>query len=175
MNQSEQETQRIGLAMIIIAIVIALAMFSLYFQDAIEKQYNPNQSIDSHYNNQNQAEVILQRNRSGHYVGTGLINKTPAVFLLDTGATYVAIPENIAQKFQLKKGRQIQLSTANGRSIGYQTLINELSIGKINLYNIKAIITPNLEEILLGMSALKQLSFTQQGKQLTIKQTLTLN
>jgi len=94
------------------------------------------------------------------------------VFLLDTGATFVAVPQQLASQLQLKKGHAISISTANGRSKGYITRLKTLSIGQIQLYNIKAIITPNLEEILLGMSALKQLEFTQRANELTIRQNL---
>ena len=170
--RQQANTNRMGKGMIVVAMVIGLGLLTYTFQDAINKQHNPNQNVQSTRAADNQIEIILQQNRSGHYVITGAINGQKAVFLLDTGATYVAIPERLANRLGLKKGRIIPISTANGRSNGYQTQINELSIGQIRLYNIKAIITPNLEEILLGMSALKQLEFTQRGKEMTIRQLL---
>jgi len=164
------DTNSMGKGMIFVAMMIGLGLLTYIFQGEINKQYNPNQNVQSTQADNNQIEITLKRNRSGHYVSTGLINGQKAVFLLDTGATYVAIPERQAQRLGLIKGRRIPISTANGRSTGYQTTIDKLSIGQIHLYNIKAIITPNLEEILLGMSVLKQLEFTQRGNELTIKQ-----
>ena len=158
--------------MMVISMVIGLGLLTHFFQDVLDTQNNPNQKIHTTQTSDNHLEITLKRNRSGHYVGTGIINGSKAVFLLDTGATYVAIPEHLARQLKLKKGRKISISTANGRSTGYQTNINELSIGQIHLYNVKAIITPNLEEILLGMSVLKQLEFTQRGNLLTIRQYL---
>lgn len=158
--------------MMVIAMLIGLGLLTHFFQNVLDNQNNPNQKILTTQTGDEHLEITLKRNRSGHYVGTGVINSQKAVFLLDTGATYVAIPEHLAHKLALKKGRKITLATANGRSIGYQTIINELSIGQIRLYNIKAIITPNLEEILLGMSVLKQLEFTQRDGVLTIRQYL---
>lgn len=166
----QTETKNIGTGMIVIAMIIGLGLLTYIFQDSIENHYNPNTNIHSVQNTDNHTEITLKRNRAGHYVGTGIINGQKAVFLLDTGATYVAVPERQAQQLGLKKGRKIPISTANGRGIGYRTNINTLSIGKIQLYNIKAIITPNLNEILLGMSVLKQLEFTQRGNILTIRQ-----
>lgn len=157
------------------AMVIGLGLLTYLFQDVLDTKNNPNQEIHTTQSNTQsgkQLEITLKRNRSGHYVGTGVFNGHKAFFLLDTGATYVAIPERIAQRLALKKGRKVAISTANGRSTGYQTSIKELSIGQIHLYNVKAIITPNLEEILLGMSVLKQLEFTQRGNILTIRQYL---
>jgi len=170
--RAQDKTRSMGKGMLIVAIVMGLGLLTYIFQDAIDKQYNPNQNVRSSLAGNNQVEITLKRNRSGHYVSTGTINGQKAVFLLDTGATYVAIPEQLARQFNLKKGRIIAISTANGRSNGYQTNIHELSLGQIHLSNIKAIITPNLQEILLGMSVLKQLEFTQRGNELIIRQYL---
>ncbi len=170
--QAHTDTKRMGVGMMISAMIIGLALLTYVFQTAIDKQYNPNQTIQSSQTADNSIEITLKRNRSGHYVGTGHFNDKKAIFLLDTGATYVAIPERYAKLLGLKKGRQIQLSTANGPSIGYQTNIDKLSIGAIHLYNVQAVITANLDEILLGMSVLRQLEFTQRGDTLTIRQYL---
>ena len=158
--------------MIIVSMFLLIGLLTYLFQEEIDQRYNPNQLVHSTQTADNQIEITLKRNRSGHYVTTGRINDQKVVFLLDTGATYVAIPEKMANQLELKKGRVIPISTANGRSKGYQTHIAKLSMGQIQLYNIKAIITPNLNEILLGMSVLKQLEFTQRGNQLTIRQYL---
>ena len=171
-NQTGSETHSIGKGMIIVSMIMIIGLLTYLFQDEIDQRYNPNQTVYSTRIDENQIEITLQRNRSGHYVTAGKINDQKVVFLLDTGATYVAIPLKLANQLQLKKGRIIPISTANGRSKGYRTNINKLSMGEIQLYNIKAIITPNLEEILLGMSVLKQLEFTQRGDQLTIRQYL---
>ena len=171
-NQTDSETHSIGKGMIIVSMIMIIGLLTYLFQGEIDQRYNPNQQVSSIQTAHNQIEITLKRNRAGHYVTTGKINDKKVVFLLDTGATYVAIPLHLADRLQLKKGRSISISTANGRSKGYQTQIDKISMGDIQLYNIKAIITPNLEEILLGMSVLKQLEFTQRGDQLTIRQYL---
>lgn len=162
-------TKRMGKGMIVMAIVLFLGVLSLFFQGQIEKQINPNQKVASTTNASGQIEITLKRNRAGHYVSSGTINSKPVVFLLDTGATNVAVPQKMANHLGLKAGRKIAISTANGNAIGYQTWIDHLSIGAIQLRDVRAIITPNLDDILLGMSALKQLEFSQKGNQLTIR------
>jgi aspartyl protease family protein len=157
--------------MISVAMISLLGLLTYLFQGAIDAQYNPNQRIQSNQRADNTLEIMLKRNRSGHYVATGRINGEQSVFLLDTGATYVAVPEQDAARLGLKKGQAIQLSTANGMSMGYRTIINELTIGEIRLSKVKAVITPKLNDILLGMSALKQVEFTQRGDQLFIRQS----
>lgn len=169
-NPSANETKKIGKGMLAVAMVVCLGMLTMMFQQQLEKQENPNQRVLSKQDKNGQTIVILQRNRAGHYVTNGTINGNNVEFLLDTGATNVAIPEYIAKRIGLRAGRSIQVSTANGRTTGHQTKIDSLTIGDITLYNIRAIITPNLSQILLGMSALKQLEFSQKGNTLTIKQ-----
>ena len=169
-KQTQSNPNSIGKGMVIVSIIMLIGLLTYLFQEEIDKQYNPNQYVQSIQTADNQIEIRLKRNRAGHYVSSGKINGQKVVFLLDTGATYVAIPQPLADKLHLKRGRSITLSTANGRSKGYQTNIDKLSLGEIQLFNIKAIIIPNLEEILLGMSVLKQLEFTQRGNELTIRQ-----
>jgi aspartyl protease family protein len=164
-----KSTHSIGKVMFIIAMLMGMGLLTLLFQDELDKQYNPNQQIETQ-TAAGYKEINLTRNRSGHYVGTGYINGREAVLLLDTGATTVAIPQEQAAYYGLKKGYPVSLSTANGLTTGYQTIIDELKLGEIHLSNVRAVITPNLSGILLGMSALKQLEFTQRGKALTIRQ-----
>jgi len=167
---SKEETQGMGKGMLVVSMLIILAMLTFFFQGALEKQVNPNQKVNSHQNQQGQIVVKLKRNRAGHYVANGTINSKKVTFLLDTGATQVAIPEVTAKHLGLRYGNAIQLSTANGRATGYLTKIDHLTIGKISLHNVRGVITPNLNDILLGMSALRQLEFSQKGDVLTIKQ-----
>ncbi|MFK5893201.1 MAG: TIGR02281 family clan AA aspartic protease [Pseudomonadota bacterium] len=167
---SSEETKGMGKGMIAVAMILFLGMLTFIFQGALEKQINPNQNVRSEQTQTGQIIVTLKRNRAGHYVSNGTINGQGVTFLLDTGATNVAVPQHIAKRLGLPPGRAISISTANGRTIGQQTLIEHLTIGQISLFNVRAIITPNLNEILLGMSALKQLEFSQKGKLLTIKQ-----
>lgn len=174
-NSSHQDTEAsqnksIGKGMIAASFIVALIVLTALFQGAIEKQNNPNQRPQSKLNEHGQTEIELKRNRRGHYVFNGQINDKTATFLLDTGATNVAIPLNLAQKLNLRQGRKVNISTANGSTIGYHTRIDELKLGEIVLYDIPAILTPNLHEILFGMSALKQLEFSQSGNRLTIRQ-----
>ena len=117
-------------------------------------------------------EVALKRNRLGHYVTAGTINGEPVVFLLDTGATGVAVPAELANRLRLRRGRAMVTNTANGPSRSYQTRLNEVGIGDIRLNNVQATIAPGLQmrEVLLGMSFLKYIEFTQRGDTLTLRQ-----
>jgi aspartyl protease family protein len=147
-----------------------LLITTLIFNQVLERQNNPNQTLAISVNEQGQPEVTLQRNRYGHYVASGTINDHPVVFLLDTGATLVSIPEHIARDLGLKKGAAFQSETANGLSTSYRTTLDKVSLGDIVMNNVPASISAGMEfdEILLGMSFLKHLKLSQQGKELML-------
>lgn len=116
--------------------------------------------------------VHLEANGAGHYLSSGKINKHEVTFLLDTGATLVSVPEAVARKAGMKKGPASYSQTANGRVRSYYSRIETLQLGNITLHNVQASINTGSqgEEILLGMSALGQLTFQQQGKRLSLVQ-----
>jgi len=162
---------RAGTGMIVVAWVIFLAMLFIIFEDRLLERINPNQNIVTTVNGY-QKEIVLQRNAYGHYVTSGTINDHPVVFLLDTGASDIAIPESVANKIGLSKGRAITIKTANGNVKAYRTRIDSVAVGDIRLYDLNATILENMagEEILLGMNFLKHLEIIQKGRELTIRQ-----
>lgn len=165
-------TNKIGKIFVWLAWIIALALLMYFFQDVLDKQYNPNNQPQLGINNLGQAEVILKQNKQGHYVTLGTINESPVTFLLDTGATQVSIPAHIADELQLQSFGSYPVHTANGTVTVYRTELDQLSIGNIFLYNVAAHINPAMksDQILLGMSALKKVEFSQTGKQLTLRE-----
>lgn len=149
---------------------IGIALITYVFADVLERQYNPNQAPQTRSSGGN-TEVILQRNRAGHYVANGIINDEAVVFLLDTGATSVSIPAHLAARLQLTPGRTAYAQTANGVVAVSQTQIDSISLGGIQLRNVAANLNPGMQgnEILLGMSFLKQVEFTQKGNTLILR------
>jgi aspartyl protease family protein len=170
----DDPTNKIGKIFVWFAWIIAIALLMFVFEDVLNEQYNPNSQPEMSLNSSGQAEVILKQNRQGHYVTKGSINETSVTFLLDTGATQVSIPAHIADQLQLDSYGSYPVQTANGKVTVYKTQIDQLSIGNIFLYNVAAHINPAMknDEILLGMSALKQLDFQQTGKKLILREPL---
>ncbi len=157
--------------MLTVAWVIGLALLVYWFSGVEERQHNPNQSPRSTHLG-NVLEVHLQRNKSGHYLSAGRINGQPVTFLLDTGATFVAVPAGLADDLGLPRGRPMTVSTANGMTESWSTRIHTLQLGDIRLHDVSAGIVPGIEGkgVLLGMSALKHLDFSQQGSELILRQ-----
>jgi aspartyl protease family protein len=173
--RAEDEIQghkRMGTVMQALAWLALIALGIVFFTDVLEKQYNPNKELQTRHSDTGAREVVLQRNKFGHYITSGEINGKPVTFMLDTGATGVAIPENIASYLEIQRGRAFPTQTANGRSVSYAANLDRVSVGAIELKNVRAAIAPGLqtEEILLGMSFLKHIEFSQKGNTLILRQ-----
>ena len=170
-NKNQEPSRSVGRGMIYLMWIALIIVFALMMQNWLDKQRNPNQYIQviepGHNGN---ASVVLQRNKYGHYLSTGQINGQTATFFLDTGATDVSIPAEIADKYGLKRGYSFQVSTANGTATVYHTVLDSVELGPLRLNGIQASINPNMDgdEILLGMSFLKHLNFMQHGNELII-------
>jgi aspartyl protease family protein len=167
-----QTPHRIGRGMLIVAWAAGLGLLSLLFSNILEQQRNPNARLDTVQGVDGSREVTLQRNRYGHYLASGTINGQPVEFMLDTGASDVSIPDAVARRVDLQRGIPRLYKTANGTITAYATHIDLLALGDIELQQVGASINPQMEgeTILLGMSVLKQLEFTQRGDTLIIRQ-----
>ncbi len=170
-NESSTPGKSIGRTMLIAGWIILFVGLTYIFGQLQERQYNPNQ-IHENTGADGISEITLVRNKYQHYVATGKINGSDVIFMLDTGATDVAIPAHLARKLGLKKGTQAVAMTANGRVKVWKSSINILELGPIRLYDVTASLNPGMtgNEILLGMSALKEFELIQRGKELTIRQ-----
>lgn len=168
----DDATNKIGKIFVWIAWLMTIALLMFFFQDILDKQFNPNTSPEMRLTSSGKAEVVLQQNRQGHYLARGAINEMPVTFLLDTGATELSIPAHIADDLGLQGQGGFRVQTANGSVTVYKTQVEQLSLGNIILYNVAAHINPAMKsnEILLGMSALKRVEFRQTGKQLILRE-----
>ena len=175
--QQEQQDQhstekKYGSVMIVLMWITLLGVLAFLTQGWLDKRYNPNTDPIMAQGEQGVQELILQRNPYGHYVASGLVNNRSAVFLLDTGATDVVVPESIADEYGLQRGYPVEARTANGSVTVYTTSLQSVKLGPIELNGVRASINPHMEgnEILLGMSFLKHIRLTQVRDQLILSQ-----
>jgi clan AA aspartic protease (TIGR02281 family) len=115
----------------------------------------------------NEATVIKQ-GAGGHYFLNGEINSHFVTFVVDTGATMVALPRSVATSASLFCNDKVVMDSANGTSGGCTTTITELKIDKRVLKNVTAVIMPNLSQPLLGMNVLGGLNIEQKEGEMKI-------
>ena len=144
---------------------VALALGVYYLADNIQ---NPNKAwrLGSDAN-----QVILKRGLDGHYRAEALINNEKVDVLVDTGATGVAISQNVADKLKLKSIEAVRTTTANGDTVGYMVRLDSVKVGGVEAKSVSATIAPGLDDdVLLGMSYLGRMDVRLFKNEMTIKQ-----
>ncbi|WP_346796279.1 retropepsin-like aspartic protease [Halomonas sp. Bachu 37] len=147
-------TRRSGLGMMLLFWVLLMAIGTWWLHGGWEELFRPNAQLISAV--PDGEPVTLKRNRSGHFEAPGYINGEPVTFLLDTGATYVAVPGELADRLDLEPGRNAWFNTANGRVEGTLTQLEEVALGGMRVEQVQGSISPAMEgdTVLLGMSFL---------------------
>lgn len=168
MSEPIETQRRLGRGMIALAWLAALVLLWLVFEDYLDRHENPNRDLRVEAG---AAELVLKRNRFGHYVAPGTINGRPVTFLLDTGATHVSVPAHLGPQLGLAPGAPMQVMTANGAVTVRATVIDELGLGPFRVANVRSHLNPGFrdDQVLLGMSVLKHLEFTQRGDTLILR------
>lgn len=116
-------------------------------------------------------EVLnITQDNSGHYFVPGKVNDQTLTFVVDTGASVVSLPNQIAQAAQLTCGETINLQTANGNASACKVVIPKFTFGPFTLNDVDAVIAPNLSQPLLGMNVLQQYKIAQDHGQMHISE-----
>lgn len=117
--------------------------------------------------------VRIQKDEQGMYRVAGKINEQDVKFLVDTGATQMAMNRSQAQalKIELPADNKIQVETASGKAQAYQINLRSVKIGDITVYDIPAVVVDGEApaEVLLGMSFLKRVEMKDQNSVLELK------
>ena len=105
--------------------------------------------------------VEIRRGEDGHYHWPGRLNGTSVDFLVDTGASGVAIPAGLAARLDLPQEGTVQSSTAGGFVTG-RIVRGDLELeGGVRAERLRMVALPNLESPLLGMDVLGRLHWQQ--------------
>ena len=111
----------------------------------------------------------LTQTKDGHYFSGGAVNGFPVVFMVDTGATNVAISSNTASRAGITSCVARTFSTANGSVQGCKAIVENIVFGTFRLSNVEVAIMPNMQgEALLGMNVLKGFHIEQAHGVLTV-------
>lgn len=122
------------------------------------------------------VEERIYKDDSGMYRTSGFINGLPVSFLVDTGATAVAMNRNEARRLGIDyivEGEPAYVQTASGVSEAYRVQLKTIAVGKIKLNNIDALVieADSPAEVLLGMSFLGRLSVQHQNEVMSLQAT----
>jgi aspartyl protease family protein len=117
---------------------------------------------------QNRTTVTIQRDLRGHFAVTGRVNGRPMGFMVDTGATAVALRASDAGALGIHPVPRefvAEVKTANGTVRAAEAQLSMVEIGAVSVREVKALVLPDtaLSENLLGMSFLSRLRRFEYG------------
>lgn len=108
--------------------------------------------------------VVLERTRDGHFYLTGRINDESVVFMVDTGASTIAIGDQLARRIGLGDCRPRRYATAAGTVDGCEARADRVEVGGLGLPDVPIAVLPGAETILLGMNVLRHFRIEQEGR-----------
>jgi aspartyl protease family protein len=117
--------------------------------------------------------VSLNADVRGHFAAAGSINGYPVTFLVDTGATAVAIGAAEARRMGLdyRSGQPMAVGTAAGVVPAWGVMFNTVKVGGITLNQVEGVVVEaGLDVPLLGMSFLNRMEMKRDGQTMTLTQ-----
>lgn len=121
------------------------------------------------------TQIVLSAGLGGHFTTAGTINGRRVEFLVDTGATSVAIGRADAERIGIdwKRGRQQVSQTANGTVVVSQVMLSSVRIGDVEVYEVPAVVVPaEMTHVLLGNSFLTRFQMRRENDVLTLERRL---
>lgn len=121
-----------------------------------------------------EAEVRLMPDPMGMFFAHGSINGKPVKFLVDTGATTIALGSDDARRLGIdfkRVGRPVRVDTASGHARGYIIKLDRVRVGDIELFAVDAAVIEGRgpETALLGMSFLNRIEMVRDGGLLKLR------
>jgi aspartyl protease family protein len=116
--------------------------------------------------------IVLQAGSGGHFLAMGAINGKAVQFMVDTGATSVAMGVQEAERLGIdyKKGTLGRGATANGVVTMYQVKLSSVRVGEVEVYDVDASVLPlAMPTVLLGNSFLTRFQMTRQNDQMVLE------
>jgi aspartyl protease family protein len=141
--------------------------------DGERRNYPLGSHVSTRYSDPDQISAKIWRDQNGSYTTVGSINGRTVKFLVDTGATAVAMSSTYARRLGLSyklEGSPIYVNTANGRAPAYEVELDRVQVGDIVLRNVRGFVIDNADSghVLLGMSFLNRVKMEDEGAALML-------
>ena len=117
------------------------------------------------------SRIVLVAGNGGHFMTAGQINGKTVQFMVDTGATSVAMGAQDAERagINYKSGQPVNVFTANGSAQGYRVKLASVRVGDVEVFDVDAVVTPQaMPFMLLGNSFLTRFAMTRENDQMTL-------
>ena len=120
-------------------------------------------------------EVQVWRDTTGMYTTVGSIDGLPVSFLIDTGATQVAMNASQARRLGIDyhvTGDPAEVTTASGVERAWMVTLDSVKVGDLEVRNVSAVVLEGKQPkvTLLGMSYLGRMEISNDGRLMTLRQ-----
>ncbi len=129
-------------------------------------------SVGKPAGNNGNTRIVLPAGSGGHFMTQGAINGRAVTFMLDTGATSVALSAADADRVGLvyKTGTPVQIGTANGVVMGYRVRLDSVRVGDVEVSSVDAVVSPqSMPYVLLGNSFISRFSMRRDSDQMVLE------
>ena len=161
---------------IFIAALVLMAASAVSVQMLKQAQTDPDSSASQTANaaNNNSRSVVIKSDR-GHYWTDARVDGRRVGFMVDTGATSIALRESDAASLGYRprpSDYTVRVSTANGVGRAARVELTRVEVGDITVRDVTALVVPDdaLNVNLLGMSFLSRVRWTQDRGELVLEQ-----
>jgi aspartyl protease family protein len=116
--------------------------------------------------------IVLNSDSRGHFISQGSINGQPIQYMVDTGASTVALGRNDAERIGLnyQSGQPVRVGTANGMGMGWRLRLDSIRIGDVEVTGVDAIVTSQaMPFVLLGNNFLSDFHMTRTSEQMVLE------
>ncbi|MGA8784310.1 MAG: retropepsin-like aspartic protease [Polaromonas sp.] len=117
------------------------------------------------------SRIVLQESGGGHFMTAGQINGRAVQFMVDTGATTIAMSVADAERAGIayQNGQPVRMSTANGVTQGFRIKLTSVRVADVEVYDVDAVVTPQpMPYLLLGNSFLTRFQMKRENNQMTL-------
>ena len=119
--------------------------------------------------------VTLNSDRRGHFQTDARVDGRSIEFLVDTGASTVALRESSAARLGIHPSARdytVRMQTANGIGKGARVRLDRVELNGITVRDVDAVVVPDeaLSTNLLGMSFLSRVKWTHDRGRLVLEQ-----
>lgn len=117
-------------------------------------------------------DTILTRERNGHFYATAEVNGQPVRFVVDTGASIVALTEDDARRIGVAfdpTKYEVVAEGAGGPVRGQRVRLNEVRLDGKSGYDLGAVVLEGATVSLLGQNYLRTVSVAMDGERMVLK------
>lgn len=157
-----------------VTLIQATSRAAIIEMDGKRHDLSLHMAIGGSYQKAEVTQVVIRKNDFNQYKVNGSINGSLVTFLVDTGATAVAMNEQQAKRLGLLykvHGQQSQVVTASGIVPSWAIQLNSVKVGEISVPNVGAVVIQGEfpTDVLLGMTYLEYVKIQEDNSVLMLE------